>query len=182
MQGNFNPGAASVHPFHHSPAVNPRPELRQANVQPAQAAEGEQEPGPPAQTPQEVLAAELADFLWRRQEPGLDQLPSSTRGGSGAQDSGTWRDQLLAEIEDLAKMLKDKVSQYSLIREARISEQAAELTNESAVVWIEDALEDIAATALGIEIASRKLMLGAAVAGEPNSRRGTAREKDGPAA
>lgn len=182
MQGNFNPGAASVHPFHHSPAVNPRPELRQANVQPAQAAGGEQEPGTRAQTPQEVLAAELADFLWRRQEPGLDQLPSSTRGRSGAQDSGTWRDQLLAEIEDLAKMLKDKVSQYSLIREARISEQAAELTNESAVVWIEDALEDIAATALGIEIASRKLMLGAAVAGEPNSRRGTAREKDGPAA
>lgn len=180
MRGNPNFRPASVHPFHRSGAItdSPRPGPRQANEQQAgQAEDREQAPAPPAQDRQQELAAELADFLWKRQEPGLDQLPSSTKGRSGGQDSGIGRDQLLAEIEDLAATLKEKVARYSLTQAPQPFEPAAEPANETAVLWIQDALEDIAATALGIEMASRRLFIEAAWGGDLDSKRETAREQ-----
>ena len=180
MRGNPNLRPASVHPFHRSGAItdSPRPGPRKANEQQVgQTEDGEQAPAPPAQTRQQELAAELADFLWKRQEPGLDQLPSSTKGRSGAQDSEIWRDQLLAEIEGLAATLKEKLARYSLTQAPQPSELAAEPASEAAVLWIQDALEDIAATALGIEMASRQLLIQAASDGDQDSKRKTAHEQ-----
>ena len=181
MRGNPNLRPASVHPFHRSGPITdtPRPEPSEANQpQVGQTGDSEQVPAPPAQARQQVLAAELADFLWKRQEPGLDQLPSSTKNRSGGHDDGLWRDQLLAEIEDLAVTLKEKVARYSLTQAPpQPSNQAAEPANETAVLWIQDALEDIAATALGIEMASRKLFIQVASDGEQYSKRETAHEQ-----
>ena len=176
MPGNPNLSAASVHPFHRSGPIteNPRPERRKANEQPGQI-DGGEPVAAPGQAQQPVLAGGLDDSLWRRQEPGLDQLPTSTGGSSGAQNFGILRDQLLAEIEVLAESLKKKVARYSVLRAAQSSEEAAEPANETAVVWIQDALEDVAATALGIEIASRELLLRAA-ARDPDSKSETAQE------
>lgn len=94
----------------------------------------------------------------------------------GGQASGLRRDQLLAEIEELAGTLKEKVARYSSSRAVELSEHAAEQANRTALVWIHDALEDIAATALGIEIASRKLFLQAASAGFRDSTSETDQE------
>ncbi|HSL36697.1 MAG TPA: hypothetical protein VK883_07710, partial [Arthrobacter sp.] len=68
-----------------------------------------------------------------------------------------------------------KVARYSLTQTPPPSDLAAEPANETAVLWIQDALEDIAATALGIEMASRKLFIQAA--SEQDSQRETAREQ-----
>lgn len=181
MPGNLSPRAASVHPFHRSGAITdePRPDRRVANEQQGQSGNGEQEPAPLAQGLQPVLAAGLADFLWVRQEQEqvLDQLPSSTAGRTRAPENGIWRDQRLAEIEDLAGKLKEKVARYSSLRAAQSSVRAAEQANETAVAWIHDALEDIAATALGIEMASRKLFVQASAAREQDSQNEPALEK-----
>jgi len=83
----------------------------------------------------------------------------------------------LAEIEVLAETLKKKVARYSLLRAAQSSEEGAEPANETAVVWIQDALEDVAATALGIEIASRQLLLRAASVGEQDVKSEIAEEQ-----
>lgn len=180
MLGNPILRPASVHPFHRSGAItdDPRPERRKQNEQQlGQTDDGAQTPAPPPQARQQVLAAELADILWKRQEPGLDQSPSSTRGRGGDQDSGIWREQLLAEIEGLAATLKEKVARYSLTQAPQPAEQAAEPANETAVLWIQDALEDIAATALGIEMASRELFIRAGSVGEQDSKSETAHEQ-----
>lgn len=154
MPGNTNLSAASVHPFHRSGPIteNPRPQRTKANEQQGQADDVEQ-------------------------VPGLDQQPSSAGGRSSEQNFGMWRDQLLAEIEVLAETLKKKVARYSLLRAAQSSEEGAEPANETAVVWIQDALEDVAATALGIEIASRQLLLRAASVGEQDLKSETAEEQ-----
>ena len=150
MPGNPNLSGASVHPFHRSGAIteNPRPARRKPSEQPRQIDDGEQVPVPPGQAQQQLL---------------------SIGDRSNTQNFGVWRDQLLAEIEVLAEALKKKVARYSLLREAQSSGEAAEPDNETAMEWIQDALEDVAATALGIEIASRELLLRAASAGDPDS-------------
>ena len=178
MPGNPNFRPASVHPFHRfvENIESPRPGRSQADEQQGQTDDGEQVPGPQGQAQQQALSAELADFLWNRPEPGLDQLPPSTGSLSSAQDEGIWRDQLLAEIEGLTETLKAKVARYSLLRAAEPAAEAAEPDNETAVVWIQDALEDVAATALGIEITSRKLFLRSASVGDTAWRSGTAPE------
>lgn len=140
-------------------------------------ADGGELPGAAGQAEQPVLAAELADFLWRRLEPGRDQLTPSAAGRGNGQDPGMWRDQLLAEIENLARTLREKVARYSAARPGLASVRGVEPANRNAVVWIQDALEDIAATALGIEIASRALFLQAAWAGDRDPVSETAREQ-----
>jgi hypothetical protein len=186
MRGNPNPRAASVHPFHRSGAITdiPRREGREANErQLGPTDDGEQWSAPEDRAFEPEPAPELASFLWRRPEPGLDPAPSYAQKRATAEerptaeDSGIWRDHLLAEIEDLAEKLKEKVARYSLLRAAQFSDQAGELANEMAVKWIQEALEDIAATALGIEIASRELFLKAASVGEPDRTSGTAQEQ-----
>ncbi|WP_157366320.1 hypothetical protein [Arthrobacter sp. Soil763] len=105
----------------------------------------------------------LADFLWKRQEPGLDHLSSADTGGT-THDPDAWRDALLAEVEDLAETLRKKVARYASLRAAQPSALVEDPASETAVLWIQHALEDIAATALGINIASRELFLQAASA------------------
>jgi hypothetical protein len=180
MRGNPNPRAAPVHPLHRSGAITdiPRREGREANEQQlGQTEDGEQWSALGDRAFEPEPAPELASFLWRRPEPGLDPAPSYAQERPAAEDSGIWRDHLLAEIEDLAEKLKEKVARYSLLRAAQFSDQAGELANEMAVKWIHEALEDIAATALGIEIASRELFLKAASAGEPVRTSGTSQEQ-----
>lgn len=179
MPGNPNLRPASVHPFHRPGAITdtPRSERWKATEQQAgRSDDGGEVPAPPGQAKRQMLAAELADFLWSRQEAGPDQPPSSSSVRGSAQDSGIWRDQLLAEIEDFAETLKKKVARYSLLQAAHSSAHAAESVNETAVVWIQYALEDIAATALGIEIASRELFLRTASAGDQESQSESAPE------
>jgi hypothetical protein len=138
----------------------------------AQQHDADQEwPMSPSAQALEELAAELAEFLGQRQKPGLERLPSSTWRRSSAQDPGLWRDQLLAEIEDLAGDLKRKVARYASLRAVQSSPSFGARTGPAdvaAVAWIYQTLEDIAATALGLEIASREVFLRAGMAEEQN--------------
>ncbi|MFF2242811.1 hypothetical protein ACFVTM_01335 [Arthrobacter sp. NPDC058130] len=120
----------------------------------------------PSAQAMEELAAELAELLGTRTEPGPERLPSSSRQLSGAEDAGIWRDHLLAEIEDLTGELKDRVARYASLRDVRPSGGAAARADAAAVAWMHRMLEDIAATALGLEIASRELFLRAGMAEE----------------
>lgn len=105
-----------------------------------------------------LLAAELDD-LRRRQQPGLNQPRTYSRRLASAQKSEVWRDQLLAGIEDLASELKRKVAHFALFCAVQSSDQASARANASAVAWMQEALEDIAATALGMEMESREMLL-----------------------
>jgi hypothetical protein len=110
-----------------------------------------------------LLAAELDD-LRRRRQPRLNQpRPHLKRLGS-AQNSEVWRDQLLAGIEDLASELKRKVAHFALFCAVQSSDEASVRANASAVAWMQEALEDIAATALGMEMECRKVLLRASQA------------------
>jgi hypothetical protein len=144
----------------------------------AQQHDADQEwPAPPSAQALEELATELAEFLGRRQKPRLERLPSSTWHRNSAQDSGLWRDQLLAEIEDLAGDLKRKVSRYASLRAVQSSGARTGPADAAAVTWIYQTLEDIAATALGLEIASREVFLRAGMAEDQKLRVEPAREQ-----
>ena len=145
----------------------PRTEPQRAGEQ--QAGHGR---GPAAARPgtalQHAKAAVLADFLWKRQKPGRGRPESFSGGSASRADSDVWRDQQLAEVQELAEALRQKVARYSTLRAALFSAEAPEPANETAVLWIQEALEDIAATALGIQITSRELYFQVASAGEPD--------------
>ncbi|MFE4226536.1 hypothetical protein ACFRJ8_01465 [Arthrobacter sp. NPDC056886] len=169
MQGNPIIRPASTHPFHRSgPITDVRiGRLKSAAEQRVQELDAGQEwPPSPSALALEELAAELAEFLGGRQEPGPERLSSYAWHRSSAQDSGAWRDQQLAEIEDLAGDLKKKVARYASLRALQSAGVSAGPANAAAVAWIHQALEDIAATALGLEVASRELFLRAGMAGE----------------
>ena len=111
----------------------------------------------------DVLPAELED-LRLRQQPSLNQSrPYSMRRGS-AHNCEIWRDQLLAGIEDLASELKSKVAHFALFCAVQSSDETSVRANASAVAWMQDAIEDIAATALGMEMESREVLLRASQA------------------
>ena len=166
MRGNPIVRVASTHPYHRSGPISDDPSRERTEAdaeQTDQADAGAQErppsPSLPAQTLDGVLADELADLLWRRPELGPDQSSSSSRQRYRAQDSGNWRDQLLAEIEALAGELKSKVALYAMARAGQSFDKTSGSANEDAVAWIHETLEDIAATALGVEVASREAFL-----------------------
>lgn len=172
MLGNPNYRPGSVHPFHRSLTITeglypggPEDDDQQL----AQGIEVEQVWEPPAPTLHKLSAVERASSLWEEREAGLNALTSSASGGPWASDPLTSREQLLAEIEDLTRVLKEKVARYSALRANQPHAEVGERANETAVMWIQDALEDIAATALGIEVASRELFLRSASAGERSS-------------
>lgn len=75
------------------------------------------------------------------------------------QDPGSWRDGLLVEIEKLTEQLKHKIHGYVTLRATQISDQSMVPDNEAALTWVQEALDDIAATARGIEIASHEMFL-----------------------
>jgi len=133
-------------------------------------------PSPSAET-LEALAAELSDLLWRRQESVLEWLPSAAWRRSSAQNSALWREHLLAEIEDLAGELNKKVARYASIRAAHTSGGAAETADAAAMTWVHQTLEDIAAAALGMEIASREAFLRAKMAQEQHLEAEAAQEQ-----
>lgn len=173
MSGNPNYRTGSVHPFHRSLTIAdglyPGRPVDDDDQQLAQGIEVEEVWGPPAPTLRRMSVAERASALWEQREAGLDALTSSTSGGTLASDPRTSRDQLLAEIEDLTRVLKEKVARYSSLLAHRPHADVGTGADATAVMWIQDALEDIAATALGIEVASRELFLRSASAGERSS-------------
>jgi hypothetical protein len=182
MIGNpiFQP--ASVHPYHQSGPITDVPRLgrMQSDVEQRAQLDAEHEwllsPSPPVQALEE-LAAELAELLGKRQEPGQKRLPSSTWQRTNAQNTGIWRDQLLAEIEELTGELKKKVARYASSRSVQASGGPTAIADAAAVAWIHQTLEDITATALGLEIASRELFLRAGMAQEQRVKLATAQEQ-----
>lgn len=105
----------------------------------------------------DVLGAALADSTWRRLELSLSRAPSDARQLNVAQDSEMWRDQLLTEIEEHIAELRGKVARYTLFRSGLPLRDAS--GDQAAMDWMHQALEDIAATALGIELASHEGLL-----------------------
>jgi hypothetical protein len=172
MSGNHHPKATSVSPSPALIVIADTPHFgrwKAGDQRVGQTDDGEQVRVPPAQALQHAQADDLADFLRRRQEPGRDRLRSSTGGRSG-QSPGACRDELLAKVEDLARTLKEKVARYSSLRAAQSCALAAEPVDATAALWVQQALEDIAATALRIHVASREIFLEAASAEERESR------------
>lgn len=180
MRGNPMIRPASTHPFHRSGPITDVPRIGRMNSdaeQRAQELEGQEWPPSPSALALEELAAELADFLGGRQKPGRERPPSYTWHRSSAQDSGAGRNQQLAEIEDLAGDLKRKVARYASLRAAQSAGVSTGPADAAAVAWIHQALEDIAATALGLEIASRELFLRAGMAEEQTLKFEAAQEQ-----
>lgn len=104
------------------------------------------------------LRAALASTQWRRPVLRLTPVPPLEQP-DGTQDSETGHDPLLTEIEDLVAELKAKVARYSLLRsDPSLAATTSLPDNRSAAEWMHEALEDIAATALGIELASQERM------------------------
>ncbi|WP_223986510.1 hypothetical protein [Arthrobacter sp. NicSoilB8] len=161
---------ASTHPYHRSGPISDVPRIVRWQLEEEPPAEqpnaGQGWPPSPSALALEDLATELAEFLRGRRRPGPEQLPSSIRRRSGAQDSGVWRDQQLGEIEDLAGELKRKVARYASLRAVQSSGANTGPADATAVARIHQALEDMAATAMGLEIASRELFLRTGMAGD----------------
>lgn len=84
---------------------------------------------------------------------------SCTRQPGAAPDSGPRLDGLLAEIEDRITELKGMVTSFALVRSVQSSGEGSGLGNEAAVGWMHEALDDIAAAALGIELKAREGLL-----------------------
>jgi hypothetical protein len=84
---------------------------------------------------------------------------SCTRQPGAAPDPGMRLDLLLAEIEDRITELKGMVTRFALVRSMQSSEEAWGPDNEAAVEWMHEALDDIAAAALGIELKSHEGLL-----------------------
>lgn len=181
MQGNPMIRPESTHPFHRSGPITDVPHMGRlksdAELRARELDACQQWPPSPSALALEELAAELAEFLGARQIPGLERLPSSAWHRSSAQDSGAWRDRQLAEIEDLAGDLKRKVARYASLRAAQSAGVGTGPADAAAVAWIHQALEDIAATALGLEIASRELFLRAGMAEEQTVKVEAAQEQ-----
>ena len=146
--GQISPGPTTDDPCHGGTKTNAEHHHRSTNVT------GQRPPmqSLSAQAFNTLPAAELDD-LTRRRQPGLDQTRPYTRGQSPAQDSKVWRDQLLAEIEALASELQGKVAGFALFCALHSSGEASVLDDAVAVEWMQGTLEDLAATALGIEMA-----------------------------
>jgi hypothetical protein len=105
------------------------------------------------------LRAALASTQWRRPDLRLTSVPPSAELPARTQDSQSGHDPLLTEIEDLVAELKAKVARYSLLRsDPSLAATTSLPDNRSAAEWMHEALEDIAATALGIELASQERM------------------------
>jgi hypothetical protein len=115
-------------------------------------------PSPSALAFNAALAAEL-DTLSRRRQSGLNQARSYTREQCAAQNTEVWRDELLAEIEALAKELQRKIARFVLFCAVQPSGEASAPDNAAAVEWMHGALEDLAATALGMEMACEQTFL-----------------------
>ena len=183
MRGNPITRPASARPYDRSAPITevPRParmksDADQRERQPEAEHEWPGSPSPSAET-LEGLAAELTNLLWKRQEPVLEWPPSTTWHRSRAQNSGLWRDKLLAEIEDLARELNRKVARYSSMRAVQSPDGASGPTDAAAVAWMHQTLEDIGATTLGLEIASREAYLRAGLAEEQRLNVETAPER-----
>ncbi|GAA3318662.1 hypothetical protein GCM10017710_37620 [Arthrobacter ramosus] len=84
---------------------------------------------------------------------------SHARHPSAPPDSEIWRDYPLAEIEELISELKIKVARFTFFRSIQFGDEASEPGNGAAFESMIDALEDISAAALGIELASNQEFL-----------------------
>lgn len=109
------------------------------------------------------LRAAMASAQRRRPDLRLTPAPPFAERPDTARDSDSPRDPLLTEIEELVAELKAKVARYSLLRSDPSLAAMSRPDNRSATEWMHEALEDIAATALGIELASHERMFRAIV-------------------
>lgn len=147
MQGNRVTRIRSAHPHHRTPT-----DPQQQDPVEDGSGQAPSSPSPSSDAVEALPAARRADLRWGRQRP--DQNRAATSQQSQAQDSG-FREQLLAEIEDLARELKMQVVRHELLAVV----QAAAPARETAMVQRYETLGEIAATALDIEIASREEQL-----------------------
>lgn len=160
--------AASTGPFHWSWPIadDSCPGRTKTDAeQRSQTANGTRErpptPSLSAQAFEVLLAAELDD-LRRRQQPGLNRPRSYSSRHGAAQNFDVWRDQLLAEIEDLTGELTRKVARFALFCALQSSGEASVRADTAAVEWMQEALQDIAATAIGMKMGSRAALSGQA--------------------
>lgn len=142
MQGNRVTRIRSDHPHHQA-----KPDPQQQGPAEDRARQGPPSPSPSSSAVEALPAATRADLRWGRQQPDQDRTATSQQ--SDAQDSGL-REQLLAELEDLARELKMQVARHELLAEV----QAAAPASEGAMLRRYETLGEIAATVLGIEITS----------------------------
>ncbi len=101
----------------------------------------------------EGLPADLDSTLLKRQELSLNRRPSYARQRGAAPDFGICGDHLLADIEELVAELRGKLARFVVFRSLHSSDEASGAADEDATEWMHQALEDIAATALGTEVA-----------------------------
>jgi hypothetical protein len=120
-------------------------------------------PSPSAQAFNTALAAEL-DTLSRRRRQGFNQARPYAQEQCAAQNTEVWRDQLLTEIEALVKELQQKTARFALFCAVQPSGEASAPDNAAAVEWMHRALEDLAATTLGIQMACEQTFLRASQA------------------
>lgn len=154
MPGNLSIGAASTQghiPDLIDPHAAQRRRVADSSPDPptTPALSAEPSAGPPPKEP--------GGSPWRLQasqylRPSQARYPSAAAGA-------TWRDYPVAEIEDLIAGLKSYVARFALVRSLQISDEISGPGNEAAFKWINDALEDISATVLAIEVASRQEFL-----------------------
>ncbi|GAA5200430.1 hypothetical protein GCM10023346_42490 [Arthrobacter gyeryongensis] len=84
---------------------------------------------------------------------------SHARRPAATAESETWRDYPLAEIDELIAELKIKVARFTFFRSLQFGDENSEPGNGAAFESMMDALEDISAAALGIELASHQEFL-----------------------
>ncbi|MGM7775672.1 hypothetical protein ACSVHC_06555 [Arthrobacter sp. KNU-44] len=110
-----------------------------------------------------TLAAPFVGARFRRTSQIMPGDPSTrtsrARRPSAAADTETWRDYPLAEIDELIAELKIKVARFTFFRSMQFVDETSELGNGAAFESMIDALEDISAAALGIELASHQEFL-----------------------
>lgn len=88
-------------------------------------------------------------------DPSVASAASSRQPGVPP-DSGIRLDRLLAEIEERIAELKEMVTRLALVQSLQSSEKVLGTDDEAAVVWMREALDDIAAAALGIQLTSHE--------------------------
>lgn len=153
--------AASAHPHHRSGPLADAPRLNRSEPDPELRDNGSVgSPGQPAKPSLSAqpsdgprLTAALSGRLPSRQAPEVNRSSRAGRQGTSPR-SQTWRDQFLAEIGDLIAELREKVAHFALLRSVQSTNGASGPDNEAAVELMNEALEDIAAAALGIDLAS----------------------------
>ena len=166
MPGNPSIGAEFPQGRHPSEpaAADPSPDLTHIYAEQRGHADGSAPDRPTSPSLSDEASTELrpvepAGGLGRLHAPSQYLRPSHARHPSPTPDAETWRDYPLAEIEGPIAELKGKVARFALFRSIQFADETSGPGNEAAFESMNDALEDISAAALGIELASHQEFL-----------------------